>query len=245
MGIDRVGVSVLWRPNNYRRKSRMKFRAPDTGYPVSKTFQDAKRSGKGVWMIRDYERVTVLLGSKSVTAIWQQRTINGAKEHFLFSADTVEILSAKVVAKREEIRVALDRVLVDVAERLRFLIEEPSWEMFEDYVRDEHIDKLVAALPRGCVVRDSFFKHVYDEGVEFVSSKPGEDPAERLTTYLKNTALMDVQPLIAAELAANRRETARAFAVMTKAIADLKQMSEKNLRAALSPAQKKLSRWDS
>lgn len=243
MSISRNSFRVLWRPNNYRRKSRLKFTSPDTGYPVSDHFSHARRSKKGVWSIRDYDRITILLGPRVVTAMWSQRVINGEKELFLLESNREIEVRERIAGKREEIRILLDRALVDLAERLGMKIEEPVWDRFEDYVRDERIDDLVAKLPRGCVVYDSFFKKVYDEGVEFVQSTPGEFPGARLSSYLKNRAFEDVAPEVAAELAALRRDVAQRFALLTRSIERLEKAPAGSLREATRPGQRKLGRY--
>ena len=243
MSIGPNRFRVLWRPNNYRRKSRLKFASLDTGYPVSDYFSHARRSKKGVWSIRDYDRITILLGPRVVTAMWSQRVINGEKELFLLESNRELEIRERIAGKREEIRILLDRALVDLAERLGLKIEEPVWDRFEDYVRDERIDEIVAKLPRGCVVYDSFFKKVYDEGVEFVQSTPGELPGARLTTYLKNRSFEDVAPEVAAELAALRRDVAQRFLMLTRSIERLEKAPNGSLREASVPGQKRLGKW--
>ena len=243
MNIDRSRFSVLWRPNNYRRKSRLKFAADIGSYPISTQYRNAVCGKKGLWVIRDYDRVTVMLGPNVVRAIWSQRVINGAKEHFLLESDSAAQLRSCIASKTEEIRVQLDRVLVDVAERLGLKVDEPVWDRFEDFFRDSRLDELVAKLPRGCVVHESFFKKVYDEGVEFVQSVPGEGPGVRLSSYLKNRAFEDVAPEVAVEIAALRRDVAQRFLLLTRSIERLEKAPAGSLHEASKAGQKKLGRW--
>lgn len=244
MNIGTSRFSVLWRPNNYRRKSVLKFATLDLSDPISTQYRNAVRGEKGLWVIRDYDRVTVMLGPRTLRVIWSQRVINGAKEIFLLESDSAEVLRSRVASKTEEIRVLLDRVLADVAERLRLSITEPIWDRYEDFIRDSRIDEIVAKLPRGCVVHETFFKKVYEEGVEFVPSAAGEAPGARLSSYLKNRAFEDVAPEVAAEIAALRRDVAQKFSVLMRSLERSEKAPVGMMREAARSGQKKLTRWE-
>lgn len=223
MGIGKKGVSILWRPNNYRRKLKVALKTNtgeeaiwDTVLSSSiklpqeinpSTFNCQCRISKNnhtkVLFVKNFGRCTMIYGKTTLTAVWSQNVIGGVKETFLLKAKNVNSLGKLILERRDAILRELDIALYCFSDQfgIRLKGEVPKWCRYEDWFKGE---EYVDSLPKEVIVHDDTFKKVYGEGLEFKSGFHGADPGIMLRNYVKNRALEDVSPLIARELALTR-----------------------------------------
>jgi len=239
MTIPRTGKKVCWRPNNYRRKINLGIALSEKRSRIQGCYTLVSYAAHSKLItIRDYPRVVLMVGKNYVTGIWCQNIVNGEKETFLIWSDSSEGVRERIAQKVEEIRQAIDAALYDFIDRFGFEVkgELPVWDRYEDWFRDE---AYVSRLPRGNIVYDSYFKKVYEHGLEFTQSDKGEAPGEHLSRYVGNRALEDVAPGVAAELARLRLDVMREIAVLRKDIHALRPA----VPAARLREQRRLGCW--
>lgn len=236
--IQKKTVLKLWRPNNYRRILKIQKRDFRTIARIQQDYSvvDVCKHTKLV-TIKDYDHLTLQVGRETVTAIWKQRVVGGHKETWCVEFDESESLKRWIAQQVEQIRSVCDAALEDFVLRTNVGVvgELPEWSHFEDWCKEPGLAK----VPRDVIVYDSFFKKVYDEGVEFTPSKRGEIPGERLGLYLGNRAFEDKESRVLAELERLRRDHLREMKELRKEIAAAGLQVLKHTE----PQQKKLSRW--
>lgn len=172
----------LYRPNNLRRQV-----VVDSGDLA--TIGEAR--GKCRYLF--FPRVTVQIGKRVLTAVWQQRK-DGKKEVFRFEGSKKEVIVA-IEDKRAEICSLLDGTLQKVGVDYGLEIGEPIWERKEESIKG---DFGLDGLPRDMVLHDTVFKKVYDDDLEFIEGKGVS--AGYVKNYLNNRALEDFAPEIVAAL---------------------------------------------
>jgi hypothetical protein len=184
---------IVWRPNNYRRQIRI-FRninfpqeIKDSGLkPTSITY------GK-VISIHNYKpQITIQVGRNNITAIYSQEKRGKHKVHYLIEADNQDLINQRIDQKKEEIRERIDSALLEFARRFKVLdpLQRPKWSRFEDFIKGtEYLD----SIPADLVIHDTTFKKVYGRGIEFIKSKPGEEPATKLKQFIKNQVYNDTE----------------------------------------------------
>lgn len=178
---------VTFRPNNYRRRIVCHDLPKDLGgghSGVTPFISYGKRNGhrfiKGL-----YPRVTVQIGKRTITAIYDQHDEKGVKEEFEVSRD------GGVGEKSREIVRMLDAVLADVVQRIGAVgAGEPVTSWYEDGLKGE---RFIDSLPRDLILQGKPVTKLYGEGVEF---KGAEEPAVYAERYLRNAALLELAPEI-------------------------------------------------
>lgn len=211
--------SFVWRPNNYRREIRAK---PKNLFlkGVPKGCPKPHPQNKIITWKEFHPQITVQYGREKVTAIFSQKVVGGVKEHFLIESDSIAGVTERINLRKSEIQDRLDSALIEFLKLFKAAVpfEVPRWSRYEDFLKGEdYIDK----LPRDCIIHDTYFKKVYDEGVEFKSSGEGEDPTVGVKNYIKNRAVEDVSPEIARELAETRGVVEDSFKKNDKLLNDL------------------------
>ncbi len=214
--------SIMWRPNNYRRQIEVKLKD-------NSTMENIKSAIKGtipnphtkMISIKNYKpNITIQYGKNTLTGIYSQNIIGGEKEIFLIEANTIDDLEERINQIKAQIQEKIDDALDSFINRfnLRIPLKTPIWSRYEDFIKgDEYIDK----IPREVIIHDTYFKNVYDEGLEFKNTKKGEEPTVHMKNYIKNRAIEDIAPGIAEELKANRE--------MSKMILDINASTSKVL----------------
>lgn len=180
--------TVTFRPNNYRRRIVCHDIPKDLGgghLGVTPFISYGKGNGhrfiKGL-----YPRVTVQIGKRTITAIYDQHDEKGIKEEF-----EVPRVGGVGEKSREIIRM-LDGVLSDVVRRIGAVGEgEPITSWYEDGIKGE---RFIDGLPRDLIIQGRPVTKLYGEGVEF---KGAEEPAVYAERYLRNAALLELAPEIA------------------------------------------------
>lgn len=190
--------TVTFRPNNYRRKILCHELDHGAISAIQKRYTSVSiGTHNKLVFVRDYDRVSIQVGRRWITGIWRQKIVNGVKESFTLP-------SAGIAVKVEEIRKEIDRVLADFCERIGVLGESvPMWDWHEDGLSGE---RFIDSLPRDLVLQTDVFTKLYDEGIEF---KGKEYPGVHAEQYIRNRAIEDIAPQIAAELERIRRAVMR------------------------------------
>jgi len=206
---------ILWRPNNYRRKIRvrtktdstiyhLKVKLLNTGYkPKTDSTNSTIDNSKGCYylnaqnkllFVKNYHGVTIQYGKNYLTGIYSDI----GKQAFLIEANSIDDLEERIDQKKKEILAKIDSALFMFIKEfnLGLPFEKPVWDRYEDWVKGEdYIDK----LPKDLIVHDTYFKKVYGEGIEFMNKEA--EPTVHLKHYIKNRAIEDIAPEIAQELA--------------------------------------------
>ena len=199
MAIGKKRFSIVWRPNGYRRQMSISGRSDSTAKTTIEKFKKVRVTKKNLIFIRDFEeqQIVVQIGSKTISALWSQRVVDGDKEVFHIVRDSLDELDLAIESKKADIEKRCDEVLRVVCQRLGFVGFAPKWVRYEDWVKG---DEVIDSLSPHAIVHDTVFKKVYGEGLEFKQSPRKEEPVVHLKNYVKNRALEDVSPVIAREL---------------------------------------------
>ena len=202
---QRQHVKRLWRPNNYRRELPVKKKDNSTLKLILTTIDSTH---KGRWSYSQHTKLFTInyklniilqYGKDTLTAIYSQNIIDGQKETFLIKAKQLSDIDERIDQKKDEITKLMDSALNDFVKRFKIRIQgkKAKWKRYEDWVKgDEYISKLKPQT----IIHDTYFKKVYDEGIEFKSSEEQKDPVVNMKQYIKNSIINDFQPLIAEEI---------------------------------------------
>lgn len=189
-------ISILWRPNNYRRQIEVKTKS-NSGIKKIKTTIPSTTIAEHtkIVSIKGYtQNITIQYGKNTLTAIYSQNRIGGVKEIFLIEAPTLDDIDKRIAEKKKEIQDKLDKALNMFSKRFKLAIplRLPVWSRYEDFIKgEEYIDK----IPREVIIHDTYFKKVYGKGIEFIKAKD-EEPTVHLKNYIKNRAVEEISPLI-------------------------------------------------
>jgi hypothetical protein len=180
--------TVLFRPNNYRRRIRVSDIPNDLvrAHPPLTPFISYGKGNKHRFIKGLYLRVTLQVAKNTITAIYDQRDEKGEKETFVVDR------KGGVKAKADEIIRMLDSVLADFCTKVGIVSLGPvqtSWH--EDGLRGE---KFIDGLPKEMIIQAGKITKLYGEGVEF---KGDDEPAVMAERYLRNAALLELAPMIA------------------------------------------------
>lgn len=202
MGIGPVsesGFRLLWRPNNYRRKINIKL-VSDTGIKnIRQSFQNVKLTKKKVLFVRSYPGVLLEVGRHTLTGIWAQPKNDGEKQTHLIARPTMEGIAVRISERVEEIEAQIDAAINDFLKitGLRLAGAEIKRSRYEDWIKGE---EFIDSLPGEMIIHDTVFKKVYGDGVEFKQTLAGEAPGAHVKNYIKNRAVEDFAPEIAASI---------------------------------------------
>jgi hypothetical protein len=188
-------MAIVYRPNNLRRQTVFSLNTNSTSSVVVSAIRVRYGSSvKGLVFVH-HGRVLLQFGKSKLTAIWGQR-VGGRKEAFRFSGTCAQVEDG-IVAKKEEIRAALDEALAWFCQEHNLSVGKIIWERAEESISG---DSFLDGLPRDLILRDEVFQKVYADEGEFLTQKGGE-PAVRVRRYIRNRALEEFAPAIAQELA--------------------------------------------
>ena len=190
-------VSVLWRPNNYRRQLRVKVKLDSTlialkDFALENGLKLDINGHTKLVTVRGFGGVTLQYGRNILTGIYSQAVVGGFKETFLVEADSIDGVESRLNERKKAIREKIDGALFDFSKRLGILLpfDKPKWSRHEDWIKGEDfIDK----IPRETIIHDTVFKKVYGEGIEFKGGI-GDEPTASLKNYIKNRAVEDIVP---------------------------------------------------
>lgn len=194
--------SILWRPNNYRRQIKVKTKSNSTIEKVKSAIKpllpmelNYNEHTKIISIKKYLPNITIQYGKDNLTAIYSQNIIGGVKEIYLLRG-TLEEIEEKIQKKKQEIKQKLDDALLKFSRQFKISIPlvKASWSRYEDFIKGEdYIDN----IPAEVIIHDTYFKKVYEKGIEFTSTPKKEEPTVHFKTYIKNRALEDIAPEIA------------------------------------------------
>ena len=167
------------------------------------------------------KNITIQYGKHTLTGIYSQKIINGAKEIYLITGKSISEIEAKISHKKEEITKRIDEALYDFAKEFSILLpfKTPAWSRYEDFVKGEdYIDR----IPSEAIIHDTYFKKVYGEGIEFIKAGK-EEPTAHLKHYIKNRAIEDIAPTIASSI----NNLAHRFDVIGNRVMDMMEVRMK------------------
>jgi len=190
-------VSIIWRPNNYRRQIEVKLKDNSTIKKIKSAIPQANiNDHTRLISIKNYTpNITIQYGKNTLTAIYSQNVINGTKETFLIEAYSIDDIEKRLNQKKEEIKGKIDDTLNIFSKQfgIKLPLRKPVWSRYEDFVKGEdYIDK----IPKDVIIHDTYFKKVYGKGIEFIK-KGDEEPITHLKNYIKTRAVEDITPHIA------------------------------------------------
>lgn len=182
---------VSFRPNNYRRRivchdlSHARIR----GSPPLTTFISDGKGNNHIFVKGLYPRITLQVGKRTITAIYDQHDAEGRKESFQVPA------IGGVRAKVKEIEGMLDAALRDFSQRIGIVGDAvPISTWHEDGIMGE---PFIDSLPKEMILQAGGVTKLYGEGIEF---KGSDEPGVRAERYLRNASLREFAPEIARAL---------------------------------------------
>ncbi|KKN58837.1 hypothetical protein LCGC14_0548430 [marine sediment metagenome] len=194
----------FWRPNNFRRQIPVKEKTNSTSTRIKGTISKLPmelniNDHTKLISIKNFKpNITIQYGRTTLTAIYSQSIIAGEKEIFRIERNSINEINARIDEIKQNIQKKVDSALKEFSHQFDLSIpfKKPVWSRYEDFLKgEEFIDK----IPRECIIHDTFFKKVYGKGIEF--KKAGtEEPTVHLKNYIKNRAIEDIAPEIAASL---------------------------------------------
>lgn len=192
--------SLVWRPNNYRRQIEVKTKTNSTINQIKSAIPQANVDGHTKLVsIKDYTpNITIQYGKNTLTAIYHQNIIRGHKETFWIEAYSINDIEERLKQKKEEIKARIDETIDNFSKRfgIKLPLRKPIWARYEDFAKgEEYIDK----IPRETIIHDTYFKKVYGKGIEFIKAGD-EEPTAHLKNFIKNRAIEDIAPDIAASI---------------------------------------------
>lgn len=189
----------FFRPNNWRRQIEVKEKTNSTINHLKKVNPAIKPNPHTKLISLKEGNIIIQYGKKTLTAIYSCPVIRGVKQGWTIERDTQKEAFARMDKIKEKIRNELDNTLNKFSKQFDILLpfKQPIWGRHEDFIKGEsYIDR----IPKECQFVDTVCKKVYPEvGIEFVGGK-GEEPTLKTKTYLKNRAIEDIAPDIAASL---------------------------------------------
>lgn len=197
--------SYFWRPHNFRREIEVKIKTNSTSTRIRGTISKLPmelniNSHTKLISIKNFKpNITIQYGKKKLTAIYSQNIINGEKETYQIERNTIQEIEARINEIKQNIEKKLDNALnrFSIKFGLSIPFKKPVWSRYEDFLKGEdYIDK----IPRECIIHDTFFKKVYGKGIEFKNTTKDEEPTIHLKNYIKNRAIEDIAPEIAASI---------------------------------------------
>ena len=104
--------SILWRPNNYRRQTRVKTKTNSVESALLFKWGYKQNKHTKIFSIKQYmPNITIQYTKNHLIAIYSQSKIGGNKETFLIKADSIELLDKRLNQKKQEIKNKLDKAL--------------------------------------------------------------------------------------------------------------------------------------
>lgn len=184
---------ILFRPNNYRRKASIfinDLKKESTLQKVNSALfkgevkdVSCSKTNKLIF-IELNNNVKIQIGKKYLTAIYNQIEHN-KKVVYKITGDSYEEIGDKIYDKAQEIKELLDNSIKNFCSRFDIIYSGIIWDRYEDWIKgEEFIDK----LPKDMIIQDTYFKKVYDEGVEFKGGA-GHEAGVLVKNYFRNKVI--------------------------------------------------------
>ena len=198
--------SVVWRPNNYRRQIQVKSKNNSAILPLLTTIgiipTDARvnfNTHTKILSIKEFKpNITIQYSNTTLTAIYSQDRIDNKKIHYLIEADLEIDLDTRIDQLKEQIQARMDAALNEFIDKANIRIPNanPIWSRSENLVKGiDYIDQ----IPKNCIIHDTYFKKVYEVGIETITGKD-IDPTATLKNVIKNRVLENYLPEIKGRL---------------------------------------------
>lgn len=188
-----------WRPNNYRRRIRIKRLSNSAIEKLLSTIPTASQSPHSkIISIKDYFlNVTVQIFKDNIVFIWKQDKVKGVKKWYSISGSSVGDVESKLSVLKAQIIEHLDGAANSFSSLHGVVyLGVPVWLGHEDGLKgDEFLD----SLPRDLIIHAENFKKVYADEVEFVG-KTNSDPTAKVVRYINNRVVERFAPEIAREI---------------------------------------------
>ncbi len=191
MSVGNKPISFLWRPNNYRIQipfNTIKFKRNTTKEHHIKTSNYGTK-----FTLKNLDEATIMLDiPKKKTA--KLTVIYKPKKRFYYNITTYSIkeLENRINQRVNEIE---SKMLSSVNKFTKLVggeaeVNKRKWMRHED---DIHGESFIDSLPPDLVIHDTYFKKVYQKGVEF------KGPVY-VKNYIANRAIEDLSPEIASSI---------------------------------------------
>ena len=195
MTTPKTPFKIFWRPNNYRRKIKIKIHpnsTPKSTIDSTKELQTNYSKHSKLLFVK-YKGITIQYGKETLIGIYSQAKVGGVKEVYLIEANSIDDLEERIKQKKDEIEKKIDTALFSFAKKYKIFVPftKPEWVRYEDFIKGEDF---IDSIPPEVIIHDTFFKKVYGKGIEF--GKKDAEPTVHLKNYIKNRAIEDVAPEI-------------------------------------------------
>jgi len=186
------GFRYLVRFNNFRRQITVKEKTNSTLQEIRGTIAKLPMElninpRTKIISIKNYNKgITIQYGKNTLT------------ETRLIERDTIDGINARIDEIKQNIKNRLNDTLKEFSRKFNLSIpfKKPIWVRHEIWIKgDEKIDN----IPRETIIHDTVGKKVYGEGWEFAGGKE-QEPTAHIKNYLKNRAIENISPEIAASL---------------------------------------------
>ncbi|KKN76091.1 hypothetical protein LCGC14_0374810 [marine sediment metagenome] len=192
---------VCFRPNNYRRQIEVKIKDNSTIKKIIGAIPKAipNKHTKIISIKNYYKNITLQYGRSTLTGIYSQPKIGNDKLTYVIERSTRQELERRLYEIRKEIQEDIDTALKQFSKQFKINLpyKKIIWVRYEDYIKGE---PFINSIKRDTIIHDTVFKKVYGEGIEFKSTKKGEEPIVHMKNYINNRAIEDIAPEIAAEI---------------------------------------------
>lgn len=200
-------LSILFRPNNYRRKTQVfinDLKKESTCQKIntallksgderknSLNWEDKKiiKASLGtnkLLFIKFDNHVVIQIGKNDLVGIYNQM-IGKKKAVFHIKGDTDQEIADNVKEKINEITSLIDKTIKDFCHRFDIRFDgNITKERYENWFRG---DEFVEKLPKDMTIHETIFKKVYGKGLEFKGGEKEEPEDVYITNYIKHRTL--------------------------------------------------------
>ncbi len=195
MGIDTMSgvktISFLWRPNNYRLQIPFKTETFKRDTTIKSGVKISNYGTK--FTLKDFNEATIMLDIPKKTPAKITIIHHPLKKfYYHIESDSIKGIEERIFQRVNEI----ESKLINAAEEFTKLvggeavINKREWKRHEDEVKRE---SFIDSLPPDLVIHDTYFKKVYQKGLEFKSPV-------FVKNYISNRAIEEISPEIAKEI---------------------------------------------
>lgn len=177
-------IKFYWRPNNYRRQ----FLFNTETFKRNTTPQIANFGTKFIY--KDFYNTTIVVDiprkkPAKITAIYKPLK----RFYYEIKCYNLKEINERINKKVKDIENTLINALNIFIKHFggNFDLDSGKWVRFED---DIHGEEFIDKLPRDLIITDTYFKKVYQKGIEF------KNPAY-VKSYISNRAVEEITPEIA------------------------------------------------
>ncbi len=195
MGMDTMSgvkpISFLWRPNNYRLQIPFKTETFKRDTTIKSGVKISNYGTK--FTLKNFHEATIMLDipkkkSAKITIIYHPLK----KFYYHIESESIKGIGERIFQRVNEIEYKLISAVGEFTKLVggEAAINKREWKRHEDEVKHE---EFIDSLPPDLVIHDTYFKKVYQKGLEFKSPVI-------VKNYISARVIEDIAPEIAKEI---------------------------------------------